>query len=60
MATDVATCIIAIESVSYIVLTETATSRIGYIHKLSLAEMVPIRDSFSCNKEIVRMRKHQV
>ena len=38
---DVVTCIIAIESVSYIFPTETATCRINYIQKLSLAEMVP-------------------
>ena len=36
---------IAVENVSYIVLTETSTCRIDYIQKLSSAEMVPVRDS---------------
>ena len=48
-ATDVATSIIAIESVSYI-----------FQQKLPPAEMVPARDSFSYNKETERMSKHQV
>ena len=48
-------CIIAIESVSYIVPAETATCRIDYIQTLTLAEMVPVRDSFSYNKEIELM-----
>ena len=52
--------IIAIESASYFVPTETATCRINYIQKLSLAEMVAFRDSFSYNKEIEPMSKHQV
>ena len=56
--TESTTCIIAIESVSYIVPTETATSRIDYIPKLSLIpEMVPVQDY---NKEIEPMSKHQV
>ena len=59
-ATDVVTCVIAIESVSYIVPTETALFRIDYIQKLSLAEMVSGRDPFSCNKGIDPMSKHQV
>ena len=60
IALDVVTCIIAIESVSYMVPTETSTCRINYIQKLSLAEMVSVRDSFSYNKEIEQMSKHQV
>ena len=60
IATDVATCIIAIKSVSFIVPTETVTCRIDYIQKLSLAEMVPVRDSFSYNKETEPMSKYQV
>ena len=44
--------IIAIESASYFVPTETATCRINYIQKLSLAEIMPLRDSFSYNKKI--------
>ena len=60
IATDVVTCIVAIESVSYIVPTEAATCRIDYIQKRSLAEMVLVRDSFSCNKEIEPMSEHQV
>ena len=59
-ALNVVTCIIAVESVSYIVPTETSTCRIDYIQKLSLVEMVPVRDSFSYNKEIEPMSKHQV
>ena len=51
---------IVIERVIDIVPTETATCRIDYIQKLSLAEMVPVRDSFSYNKEIEPMSKHQV
>ena len=39
--------------------TENATYRIDYIQKLSLAEVVPVRDSFSDNKEIEQMSKHQ-
>ena len=31
-----------------------------YMQKLSLPEMVPVRDSFSYNKEIEQMSKHQV
>ena len=57
---DVGTCIIAIKSLSYIVPTESATCRSDYIQKLPLAEMVAFRDSFSCNKEIEPMSKHQV
>ena len=60
IATDVIICIIAIESVSYIVPTETAICRIDYIRKLLLAEMVPVKYSFSYNKEIEPMSKHQV
>ena len=57
---ETTTCIIAIKSVSFIVPTETATCRIDYIQKLSLAEMVPVRDFFSYNKEIDPISKHQV
>ena len=39
--------------------TENATYRIDYIQKLSLGEVVPVRDSFSDNKEIEQMSKHQ-
>ena len=46
------------ESDSYIVPVGTATCRIDYKQKLSLAEMVPVRDSFSYNKEIEPMSKH--
>ena len=80
IATDVVTCIIAIKSISFIVPTETATCRIGYIikrvsfivptetttcridyiQKLSRSEMVPVRDSFSYNKEIEPVSKYQV
>ena len=31
----------------------------NWLQKLSLAEMVPVRDSFSYNKEIKQMSKHQ-
>ena len=41
-------------------LLETSTCRIDYIQKLSLAEMAPVRDSSSYNKEIEPMSKHQV
>ena len=51
---------LAIESGSYLVPTEPATCRIDYIQKLSLAEMVAFRDSFSCIKEIELISKHQV
>ena len=57
IATDVVTCMIAIESVSCIVSTEAATCR--FDHRDFLTEMVPARDSFSNNKEIERMSKHQ-
>ena len=40
--------------------TETATCRIYYIQKLSVAEMVQVRDSFSLNKEIEPMSKYQI
>ena len=60
IATDVVTYITAIKSVSSIVPTETVTCRIAYIRKLSLAEMVPLRDSFSYNKEIEPISKYQV
>ena len=53
-------CIIAIKSVSFIVSAEAATCRIDYIQKLSLVEMVQVRDSFSHNKEIEPMSKYQV
>ena len=49
----VITCIIAI----YIVPTETAACRTDYTQKLFLAEMVPVRGSFSYNK---KLSKHQV
>ena len=57
---DFVTCIIAIESISYIVPTETTTCKIDYIWELLLAEMVLVRNSFSYNKEIEPMSKHQV
>ena len=59
---ETATCRIdyVIKSVSFIVPTETNACRIDYIQKLSLAETVPIRDSFSYNKEIEPMSKYQV
>ena len=57
---DVVTCIIAIKSVCCIVPTESATCRIDYIQKSLLAEMLPVRDSFSYNKEIEPMSKYQV
>ena len=57
---ETTTCIIAIKSVSFIVPTETATCRIDYIQKLSLVEMVPVRNSVIYNKEIGPMSKHQV
>ena len=52
IATDVVACIISIESVSYIVPIETATCKIDNVRKLSLTEMIPVRDSFSYNKQI--------
>ena len=51
---------LAVERGSYIVPTETATCRIDYIQKLSLAEMVAFRDYFSYIKEIEPISKHQV
>ena len=60
IATDVVTCIIVIERISYIVPTETATCRIDYTQNLSLADMVPVRDSFSYNKEIEPMSRYHV
>ena len=51
---------LAIENGSYTVPTETATCRIDYIQKLSLAEMVAFRDPFSCIKKIEPISKHQV
>ena len=60
IATDIVTCLIATESVSYIVTIDTATCRIGHIQKLSLAEMVPVRDYFSYNKEIEQMSRAQL
>ena len=68
--TESTTCIVAIEpqnlhklaaeSGSYIVPTKTATCRIDPIQGLSLAEMEPFRDSFSCIKEIEPISKHHV
>ena len=49
-----------LESVTYLAITETATCRMDYIQKLSLAETVPVRDSFSYNKEMQPMSKYQV
>ena len=40
--------------------TETATFRIDYTQKLSLAEMVPGRDTIKNNKEIEPVSKYQV
>ena len=60
IAADAVTCITTIQSVSYIVPIETASCRIDYIKKLLHAEMVPVRNSFSYNKEIERISKQEV